>query len=252
MFMFKPLLIYFSFIKLDNITVPGEADVREMIDSRELKGDVKNITHQAVDSDYKNWSDYSRGHLFPRSHAANNHQRVSTYTLTNIAPQIQSSNTEWAEQVEIPMLRYIKSSCSLSKNQKAYIVTGVVPGTQWLSITRDQSIPEGINIPSHYWTAFGCTSKKYNKLIGIGCIAAMENFTLQQFPIDQLNEQLSTQYGQNFSVFPGLTVGNIRLKTPFCSVKKRHRKPYVFPSHLLRRYELQLLSRSASARVTRQ
>ncbi|XP_053494068.1 endonuclease domain-containing 1 protein-like [Ictalurus furcatus] len=83
---------------------------KEMIDSPINATTVGNIINQAVYKDYTG-SGYTRGHVFPRSYAANQDQADSTFTLTNIAPQTQNSNGAWAKQVEEPMLKEINKIC---------------------------------------------------------------------------------------------------------------------------------------------
>ncbi|MCI4375829.1 hypothetical protein PGIGA_G00115300, partial [Pangasianodon gigas] len=156
---------------------------------------VRNIINQAVNSDYSN-SSYTRGHVFPRSFAANQDQADSTFTLTNIAPQTQRSNGEWARQVETPMLTEIQRNCRLDQNHQAYIVTGVVPGKKWLPLKgKEREKKEGINIPSHFWSAFCCTNKTdLGKLILRAYIAEQENFKLRIPTIDNLNKRLTDLY----------------------------------------------------------
>ncbi|XP_053540149.1 endonuclease domain-containing 1 protein isoform X1 [Ictalurus punctatus] len=177
---------------------------KEMMDSPREAG---NIINQAVHSDYTG-SGYTRGHVFPRSYAANQHQADSTFTLTNIAPQTQNSNGAWEQQVETPMRTEIKNICRLDQNHLAYIVTGAVPGKNWTKITRGKNNYEkGINIPSHFWSAFCCTGKNdHKKLISKAYIAELENFNVRTPTIDNLNKRLTDLYGQDFSVFPGLSV----------------------------------------------
>ncbi|KAG2460460.1 ENDD1 protein, partial [Polypterus senegalus] len=86
---------------------------QEMMDSPHDEATVKKIKNQAVDLDYKD-SGYSRGHLFPNSFAADEDQAESTFTLTNTAPQLQSSNEAWAQEVEEPMLKLIKLIAGLT------------------------------------------------------------------------------------------------------------------------------------------
>lgn len=177
---------------------------KEMMDSPREAG---NIINQAVDSDYTD-SVYTRGHVFPRSYAANQDQADSTFTLTNIAPQTKNSNGAWEQRVEEPMRNEIKNICRLDQNHLAYIVTGVVPGNNWITITRgENNYKKGINIPSHFWSAFCCTGKNdHKKLISKAYIAELENFNVRTPTIDNLNKRLKELYGQDFSVFPGLSV----------------------------------------------
>ncbi|KAB5584653.1 hypothetical protein PHYPO_G00109980 [Pangasianodon hypophthalmus] len=189
--------------QLENIKEYKEK--REMIDSPTDEETVRNIINQAVDIDYKD-SNYTRGHVFPRLFAVSQSQAESTYTLTNIAPQTEHSNGEWERQVEKKMRGEIKNSCKLDQNYPVYIVTGVVPGKKWLPLKgKGREKKEGINIPSHFWSAFCCTNKKYiTGRISRAYIAEQENFNVQNLTIDDLNKQLTELYGQDFSVFPGL------------------------------------------------
>ncbi|KAI5108656.1 endonuclease domain-containing 1 protein-like, partial [Silurus meridionalis] len=132
---------------------------KNMIVSPRDEETVNKIKNQAVDLDYKD-TGYTRGHVFPNQYAADQDQAESTFTLTNIAPQTQNSNGQWDKQVETPMLKELNNSCTLDHNHLAYIVTGVVPGDRWIPITRNnERFENGINIPSHYWSAFCCTNK---------------------------------------------------------------------------------------------
>ncbi|KAK3556746.1 hypothetical protein QTP70_016673, partial [Hemibagrus guttatus] len=180
--------------------------LKEMIDSPREAGSIFN---QAVDSDYKNIN-YTRGHLFPRQFAADQDQSDSTFTLTNIAPQKGDSNGQWARLVEEPMLNEIKQSCKLDQNHLAYIVTGVVPGENWVTIKRDgKGYKEGINIPTHAWSAYCCTSKDdLKKLIVKTYLAELDKFDLRRPDINKLNKRLTDLYKKRipFNVFPGLDI----------------------------------------------
>ncbi|KAI5108657.1 endonuclease domain-containing 1 protein-like [Silurus meridionalis] len=168
---------------------------------------VNKIKNQAVDLDYKD-TGYTRGHVFPNQYAADQDQADSTFTLTNIAPQTQNSNGQWAAQVETPMLGEMKRICKLDQNHLAYIVTGAVPGEKWIPIKRNKKeIKNGINIPSHYWSAFCCTDiNKITNLVFGAYLAQLDNFKLRRPDISNLNKRLTELYGKDFSVFPGLEV----------------------------------------------
>ncbi|XP_058259279.1 endonuclease domain-containing 1 protein-like, partial [Hemibagrus wyckioides] len=169
----------------------------------------KQEKNQAVNSDYIG-TGFTRGHVFPRQFAADQDQSESTYTLTNVAPQTREINQIWATQVEEPMLREINRDCKLNQNHQAYIVTGVVPGKNWTSITRNgKEYKEGINIPSHAWSAYCCTSKNdVKKLIVKTYLAELGIFTLRRPDINKLNKRLTElcNKGIPFNVFPGLDV----------------------------------------------
>ncbi|MBN3289047.1 ENDD1 protein, partial [Polypterus senegalus] len=181
---------------------------QEMMDSPHDEATVKKIKNQAVNSDY-NDSGYSRGHLFPNIFAADQDQADSTFTLTNTAPQLQSSNEAWAQEVEERMLGLINHNCRFNNNHQAYIVTGVVPGNNWTPVREGQTLKKKINIPSHYWSAFCCTDKNTNQLIGKAYIAKQEPFKVQRPTIQKLNEQLYGLYNKDFNVFPDLEVKDI-------------------------------------------
>ncbi|KAI5613746.1 endonuclease domain-containing 1 protein-like [Silurus asotus] len=180
-------------------------DKREMIVSPNDEETVNKIKKQAVDLDYKD-TGFTRGHVFPNQYGANQDQADSTFTLTNIAPQTDVSNGQWAAQVETPMMKDLKNSCTLDQNHLAYIVTGAVPGEKWIRITRNnEEIKNGINIPSYYWSAFCCTDKKdIKKLVFRAYLAKLDNFDLRTPDISKLNKRLTELYGKDFSVFPGL------------------------------------------------
>ncbi|XP_047670081.1 endonuclease domain-containing 1 protein-like [Tachysurus fulvidraco] len=175
-------------------------DLKEMIDSPSEAGKIFN---QAVNSDYIN-IEFTRGHLFPYQFATDQDQADSTFTLTNIAPQTKDNNQKWAKQVETPIRKEIKQGCKLDGSHLVYIVTGVVPGKNWISITRDgKEYQEGVNIPSHFWSAYCCTSNK-GQLVARAYIAEQENFKVKHSNIQDLNTELTELYKSAFSVFPGL------------------------------------------------
>ncbi|XP_027034344.2 endonuclease domain-containing 1 protein-like [Tachysurus fulvidraco] len=177
-------------------------NLTEMIVSPREAGQIFN---QAVYSDYTG-TGFTRGHVFPRMFAADQDQADSTFTLTNVAPQTQGSNQKWADQVEKAMLNEIKQDCNLDQNHRAYIVTGVVPGKNWISITGDgEQYEEGINIPSHFWSAYCCTNNK-RQLVAGAYITKQESFNLRRPNIHHLNTELTKLYNKKirFNVFPGI------------------------------------------------
>ncbi|XP_060723206.1 endonuclease domain-containing 1 protein-like [Tachysurus vachellii] len=173
----------------------------EMIDSPREAGTIFN---QAVYSDYIG-TGYTRGHVFPCQFAADQDQTDSTFTLTNAAPQTSGSNQKWAAEVEKSMITEIYQMCKLDK---VHIVTGVVPGEDWIPIKRDgKEYQEGINIPSHFWSAYYCRSKTGNdKFIVRAYITKQESFNLRRPNIHHLNIELTKLYNKKirFNVFPGL------------------------------------------------
>lgn len=116
--------------------------------------DCERVTyeHQASDDDYKNKNDYTRGHLFPVSYAFERSDKISTFTLTNIVPQVKSFNSGSWVKMEHCVQCILKTYCS---NQEAYVVTGANPSKD----TQKNKLNEKINIPSVLWSAFCCHSK---------------------------------------------------------------------------------------------
>ncbi|KAF5882868.1 endonuclease domain-containing 1 protein-like [Clarias magur] len=188
-------------------------------DMREISGaEMDAFFYQAVNRDYTDSSKYTnvaytRGHVFPNQYGVNQDQADSTFTFTNVAPQTQHSNGRWAEQVEIPMRKEILRECKANDGKPTYIVTGVVPGTKWIPITRTErnkpkTFDRGINIPNYYWTAFCCV--KTDNIRFSKAYLALQNepndktFELSEMSVNILNSQLTRLYKQDFSVFGGL------------------------------------------------
>ncbi|XP_060724972.1 endonuclease domain-containing 1 protein-like [Tachysurus vachellii] len=183
---------------------------------REITNDeMDGFVHQAVNRDYKDSRiPYTRGHVFPNQYAADQNQADSTFTFTNIAPQTEHSNGEWATEVETPMRAEIQRECRQNNQFKAFIVTGVVPGNNWISIMRkDKTVVKGVNIPSFYWTAF-CY---YNQTTTISrAYLARQNepnpksYEITDLSVDMLNRRLTSLYNQDFKVFSDLCLTSVQ------------------------------------------
>uniref|UniRef100_W5KUL2 Uncharacterized protein n=1 Tax=Astyanax mexicanus TaxID=7994 RepID=W5KUL2_ASTMX len=168
------------------------------------------LWNQAQNKDYtetRQNQTYTRGHVFPQSYAQSNLQKESTFTLTNAAPQIKEINTDWANKVEIPMLKKIKESCD--QNSLVYIVTGVVPDdNKWLKIHRNKiTINEGLNIPRYFWSAYSCKRKKDNNIESNAYIAEqIIPLSAENLTVNALNQKLRILYkGKKFSVYGKIT-----------------------------------------------
>ncbi|KAI5108652.1 endonuclease domain-containing 1 protein-like, partial [Silurus meridionalis] len=212
---------------------PGRENVpwknEPQLESRSYHIDMKEITdaemdeyyNQAVNRDYKDSKrntnpKYTRGHVFPCGYAADQFQADSTFTFTNVAPQTQHSNEEWAEQVEMPMKNEIINRCSPTINNPTYIVTGVVPGNKWIPIkgkinNNYKTINKGVNIPSYYWIAFCCVNDNVKKKAYLFLQNPPDDRTYEftEMSVDRLNVQLTRLYEgslpkQNFKVFGDL------------------------------------------------
>ncbi|CAL8325979.1 unnamed protein product [Lota lota] len=120
--------------------------------------DKRPQNNQASDQDYNNSQPYyDRGHLFPNCHAKNWEDKKSTFTLTNIVPQVKTFNGgSWAR-----MERFIKcvmDKYCLDQNNKheAFVVTGAIPSA-------NNNLNNRVNIPKTLWTAFCCYNYRENK-----------------------------------------------------------------------------------------
>ncbi|KAK2857390.1 hypothetical protein Q7C36_005310 [Tachysurus vachellii] len=183
---------------------------------REITNDeMDGFVHQAVNRDYKDSRiPYTRGHVFPNQYAADQNQADSTFTFTNIAPQTEHSNGEWATEVETPMRAEIQRECRQKNTIKAFIVTGVVPGNNWIPIRRndnnnkDKTIVQGVNIPSFYWTAFCCYINPTTTISRAYLVRQNEpnpkSYEITRLSVDMLNSRLSSLYNQDFKVFGDL------------------------------------------------
>lgn len=151
--------------------------------------------HQAVDEDYTN-SGYTRGHVYPNVLAYDQDQADSTFTLTNVAPQLQQDNEAWTK-AELGIMKTINETCNLKNDPQAYIITGVIPGPDKLS--------NRVNIPSYYWSAFCCRDKtKHNHFKSGGYIMKMEGGKLKRHTLARLLMRLEKLYGWPFRMFGDL------------------------------------------------
>ncbi|XP_060724991.1 endonuclease domain-containing 1 protein-like [Tachysurus vachellii] len=183
---------------------------------REITNDeMDEFLNQAVNRDYiESRIPYTRGHVFPKQYAVYQNQADSTFTFTNIAPQTNNSNGEWEAEVETPMRAEIQRECRQNYRIKAFIVTGVVPGNNWISIRRndnnnkDKTIVQGVNIPSFYWTAFCCYINPTTTISRAYLARQNEpnpkSYEITRLSVDMLNSRLSSLYNQDFKVFGDL------------------------------------------------
>ncbi|KAG9261647.1 endonuclease domain-containing 1 protein-like [Astyanax mexicanus] len=203
----------YSFTESGDIKGPWDWKIEPQLDDPNKGEDMKTeeeekelgYRFQAQKKDYENTS-YTMGHVFPRSYARSDPHKESTFTLTNAAPQTEDSNKQWVEKVEEEMLKKIKGNCD--RNSFVYIVSGVVPGDKkWLPITREvggETIDHGVNIPSHFWTAYSCKSKKKRSENVSNAYIAEQITPLfpENLTVDNLNKRLRSLYEDDqFSVF---------------------------------------------------
>ncbi|XP_010786955.1 uncharacterized protein [Notothenia coriiceps] len=105
------------------------------------------VESQGVELDYIN-STYSRGHLNPSLHHKSYKDRASTFTLTNVVPQMSGSNDGPWEALEQNVNKTLGTYCL----GDAYIVTGIIPyqsDEPWLMNHR-------VAVPEYIWSAYCC------------------------------------------------------------------------------------------------
>lgn len=111
--------------------------------------------YQASDKDTNNNQGYTKGHLFPASHASSKSDKMSTYTLTNSVPQVDTFNQGSWEKMEKCVKQILNTFCKNNNNvPEGYVVVGAQPSKNKLK--------DKINIPSMLWSAFCCYSEKKN------------------------------------------------------------------------------------------
>ncbi|XP_063063727.1 endonuclease domain-containing 1 protein-like [Engraulis encrasicolus] len=161
------------------------------------------LAHQAVDADYVG-QPFQKGHLYSRNHNTNDVQVHATYTLTKAAPQRGADNKAWYHHMESKIIEYIDAAC---EDREAFIVTGVVPGNNYMHILAPGSKGR-VNIPGYFWSAFCCeeagnpgtfTSGGYTMQMGVGA----QNADVHD--VGNLNNLLTGYYnlpaGQNVRLF---------------------------------------------------
>ncbi|XP_026179625.1 endonuclease domain-containing 1 protein-like [Mastacembelus armatus] len=112
-------------------------------------------THQAQDKDYKG-TNFDRGHLFPSSHAFDEKDKISTFTLTNAVPQAKTfNNGSWNRMencTKCVMDKYCKNKNGVIEG---FVVIGAQPG--------EKKLNNKVNIPKMLWSAFCCYSGEKKK-----------------------------------------------------------------------------------------
>lgn len=143
---------------------------------------------QALNTDYEG-SGYDKGHLFPVYHTHNTDTMLATFTLTNAAPQDPSFNRGQWKKHEEDLATIVEQECN-----RAYIVTGVVPGNQVLG--------NNVRVAQYYWSAYCCFG--YNSSThSAGYIGPDNNGRVKQGSVMWLEDELSKHYGSVFSMFQG-------------------------------------------------
>ncbi|XP_053551309.1 endonuclease domain-containing 1 protein [Bombina bombina] len=144
---------------------------------------IRNV--QAVNSDYTG-SNYHKGHLNPNADHPDGPAQKVTYTLTNVAPMYGALNSGAWRNNEM-RVRNIAASCS-----KMHVITGVVPGNNWISVNGVQRI----NIPSHVWSAYCCLDNNSRPIKAEGSLASNSvNSVTTGLSISNLQNQLRSLIG---------------------------------------------------------
>lgn len=170
---------------------------------RENQPDFKQFDRsQAVDQDYRsqttpNPQRYTRSHLNPNGHHRNILFRSSTYTLTNVVPQIQSLNQEWAVSYENTIDQWFEG-CS-----KIYIVTGSVPSESNCMKSRKDNIEYSkVNIPDAIWSAYCCVDNNGRPIRSGGFwLKNTEGSTVRKLGLNRLKKHLSDAFGEVVELF---------------------------------------------------
>uniref|UniRef100_A0A3B4GFE9 Uncharacterized protein n=1 Tax=Pundamilia nyererei TaxID=303518 RepID=A0A3B4GFE9_9CICH len=105
---------------------------------------------QAVDEDYTN-SGYTRGHLAPSGHQNTKEDRIATFTLTNIVPQMEKSNSGPWNVLENQMLTRFMEICK----ETMYVITGAIPYE-----SGEHVISKRVHVPEYMWTAYCCPTQQ--------------------------------------------------------------------------------------------
>ncbi|XP_063287874.1 endonuclease domain-containing 1 protein-like [Pelobates fuscus] len=146
---------------------------------------------QAVNSDYTG-SNYHKGHLNANADHPAGPGQQATYTLANVAPMYGSLNSgNWRNNEA--RVRNIAASCG-----KMYVVTGAVPGNNWISVNGVQRV----NIPSHIWSAFCCLDNNNRPIRAEGSLAPNNANSVQTgLSISNLTSQLSSLLKVSVTLF---------------------------------------------------
>uniref|UniRef100_A0A3P9IBZ5 Endonuclease domain-containing 1 protein-like n=1 Tax=Oryzias latipes TaxID=8090 RepID=A0A3P9IBZ5_ORYLA len=176
--------------------------------------------YQASNLDYQNSEPYNRGHLCPSSYASNKTTKTSTFTLTNIVPQVKSFNRgSWAK-MEKCVKCFMEKFCNNSNGvTEGYVVTGAQPGDKYLNervvVTGEQRGTKKlnrVNIPSLLWSAFCCYSVGHRGWLasahwGENVADKSQDEYLKTKSLNDLYKDLNDLYKDlkvpTFNIFPG-------------------------------------------------
>ncbi|XP_063794546.1 endonuclease domain-containing 1 protein-like [Pseudophryne corroboree] len=187
-FRLEPQLVDIKLLPQQMLQPQTETAIRNLGLSDPVKL-IKNT--QAINSDYTG-SNYHKGHLNPNADHPDGPGQLVTYTLTNIAPMHGplNSGTWRANEMKV---RHIAATCD-----KMYVITGVVPGNNWIP----NNINQRVNIPSHIWSAFCCLNNNNQPIKAEGSLAQNDaNWVDYGLTIIDLQTKLRTLLGVSVTLF---------------------------------------------------
>ncbi|XP_035005164.2 uncharacterized protein LOC118102782 [Hippoglossus stenolepis] len=157
----------------------------------------KSYIHQAVRTDYINTRGFDKGHLLPSSYGLNENNKRSTFTLTNIVPQVDSFNQGSWSKMETCVQCVLDKYCINNNDQtEGFVVIGARPNNN------NNLLNNKVNIPSMLWSAFCCYSRSQGTwLAGAHWGDNIEDGdpVLQTKTLDELHRELGAQS----KAFPG-------------------------------------------------
>ncbi|XP_034608185.1 endonuclease domain-containing 1 protein-like [Trachemys scripta elegans] len=136
---------------------------------------------QAVLRDYKNLTNFNRGHLNPNGHQPDPDYKAATFTLTNIVPQFMNLNGGKWNNYEQEVMMSRTEGCATT-----YVVVGVVPGNNYIAGGR-------VNKPSHIWSA-ACCEIDNNHRKSWAVIALNDQNAVELLTLGELEEKLVELY----------------------------------------------------------
>lgn len=168
-----------------------------------MSTEKKNVDYknQAVDGDYKNNDKgVNRGHILPKCYGYDKYGANSTFTLTNVVPQVISFNGGSWCRMENKVKELMDSNCRDNNNNiRAYGVTGAVP-------SKGNTLNNKVNIPSLMWTAFCCYDNSNQSWVSVAHWGLNEgeddkNKIIPPLSLTELYNVLGVYYPQ-VSIFP--------------------------------------------------
>ncbi|XP_010750532.2 endonuclease domain-containing 1 protein [Larimichthys crocea] len=159
---------------------------------------------QAVLDDYSDSVIFERGQLNPDEHQGQPDDKASTYTLTNVVPQVREFNIGPWKHHEHTIRKRLNNYC----RGTAYVVTGVTTSGHMI---RRNNINR-LGIPTYLWSAYCCVDfdhnapyaerSKFPAFAAYG-LNERENNKVQEMTVQQLEDFLKkvTYVGGSFQLF---------------------------------------------------